>query len=92
MPQIKLLDQGLIRRHGKVIINADNALAKILVNKGLAVYLDGPIKKAPNNKKEVEPEMVEDKMEESPPENKAVLNPRETKGIFPKHVLNSNKD
>ena len=43
--KIKLLDLSMIRRYNSPTPTVDPAVAKILVNKGLAIYLDKKIEK-----------------------------------------------
>lgn len=49
--RIRLLELSMIRRYGSQTPNVDPAVARILVNKGLAIYLD---KKEDEIKKEDE--------------------------------------
>lgn len=58
--KIKLLDTSMIRRYGSLTPLLDPAVAKILVNKGCAVYLNGHFEEKLGFKRVIELEEEDD--------------------------------
>lgn len=66
--QIKLLDTSMIRRYNSPTPFVDPAVAKILVDKGFAVYLNKKVEKLVEVEVEVETKVEEEVIELFPKE------------------------